>query len=151
MENAQQIIRSLSEERFTHLFKESPKKVREFIFTRFGIKSQSPSAFKFAVPGQKTEQQTKALYQALKTHEDKEVSEEIIRNYLMNKRQMLADTLDHLKIPHDKGLTENDIDVFASFPDEQIQTIVDYLVGLGHPREDALLYLQFMKATTPKK
>lgn len=101
------ILRELSSERFAEVFAASARKARETYFHRHRIKA--PKTLGLGLKsGRKTEARTKALFEALAERDDDEMSEEILRTWLLAKRTLLATSLDHLGIAHTDGLTDSD-------------------------------------------
>jgi hypothetical protein len=75
---------------------------------------------------------------------DDEMAEEILRTYLLSKREMLAAALDYLGIAHVDGLTDSD-DV-AKFTKLKVSEIKSLSLALkAHASlDDVALYLKFM-------
>ena len=140
-----ELIRSLEEAKFVEMAGCSPKAVRETIFTRLGVKAKPMPKTKFAKPGAKNEERLHALRETLQEVDDDEVAEELLRNYFLRRRELLAAALDYMKIPHEDGLTSSELDAFAKLTEAQAQKMLDKL-SEDHDSFDVLLYLRFMKA-----
>jgi hypothetical protein len=137
------IIRSLSQEKFAEVVNASPRKSREVYFHRHNVKAP-PSTSRMPKPGAKNEARTLALYQLLKETDDDQMSEEILRTWLLSKRPMLARALDHLGIKHDNGLTDSDdVGKFEKLSGKELKSLVKALDGVA-PKEDVAVYLKFM-------
>jgi hypothetical protein len=141
------ILRSLSSERFAEVFAASARKARETYFHRHRIKAPKHSAVGLKI-GRKTEARTKALFEALAEREDEEMSEEILRTWLLAKRSLLAATLDHLGIAHTDGLTDSDdVKKIEKLSGSELKTLVAHLQAQNvAPIEDIAIYLKYMGA-----
>ena len=141
-----QIIRGVSPEKFAEIFAASTRKAREAYFHRHGIKKPKASNRVRSMSGA-GEARALSLFEALKTETDDEMVEEVLRTWLLTKREMLAMALDHLEIEHDNGLTEAE-DIDERFEKLSVKDIKDLLGKLAgpHPKEDVAIYLRFMGA-----
>ncbi len=102
-------------------------------------------------PGAKNEERAAKLYDILRQETDDEMSEEILRSWLLTKRPMLAAALDHLGISHDNGLTESDdIKKFEKLSGGDIKTLVKKLEGIAS-KEEIAIYLRFMGTPAVEK
>jgi hypothetical protein len=143
MPTPRELVEQLDPERFHLLLSASPKKFREEIFRRAGIKSKG-DVFSLKSSG-KNEVRTMKLHAALKEGLDlgENVVEELIRNYLFTMRPMLADALDHFSVPHDNGLTDHELDFIEKLEPEKGRELREKLVAKYDGR-DVDLYLAFM-------
>lgn len=139
-----ELLRRVPEARFTEIFLASPKKLREEVFRRAGIKNKGGGAFTLN-SNAKTEVRTQRLYAALQdtTEVAPEVAAELIRNYLYTRRDLLAEALDFFEVPHDHGLTNDDLDFLADLALEKAQRLEE-LLKRKHDPVDVELYLDFM-------
>ncbi|MFC1610181.1 hypothetical protein ACFL6C_04435 [Myxococcota bacterium] len=136
------VLSSVSAELFAAIFSASSRKARETYFHRHGVRSSSK--VRFSKPGAKTEARIAQLYEVLKTEEDDEMAEEMLRTWLLTKRPMLSAALDHLGIEHDSGLTESDdINKFEKLGKKEVRNIVEKLADHAS-REEIAVYLRFM-------
>lgn len=139
------IVRAMPREKFLEVLSVSTRQSREAYFARHGIKSP-PSPRGFAKPGAKNEIRAAGLYDALQKQVDEQLSEELLRTWLLNKRQMLAAALDHLKIEHDNGLTESDdVDRFEKLDADETKVLVAALKAVA-PADEVAAYLKYMGA-----
>jgi hypothetical protein len=140
------IIRGVSPDKFAEIFAASTRKAREAYFHRHNIKKAKASNRVKSMAGQ-AEVRTKQLFEVLLEKDDDELVEEVLRTWLLTKREMLAMALDHLEIKHENGLTEaEDIDErFEKLAVKDLKALIDKL-GETHPKEDVGLYLRFMGA-----
>ena len=60
------------------------------------------------------------IYDSMLEHNDHQLAEQLIRNFLYNKRPMLKVALDYMNIPNDDGLTEGDLDAFETKTNQNI-------------------------------
>ncbi len=138
------ILRSLSPEKFSEVLAASPRKARETYFHRHGVRA--PQSGRVPRPGAKNEARTAELYKVLQGRDDEQLSEEILRSFLLTKRALLAKALDHLGIPHKDGLTESDdVSKFEKLSARDIKSLADELAPVA-PRDEVVMYLKFMGA-----
>ena len=138
------IIRGLTPEKFAEILSSSGRKAREIYFHRHGVRPKKSKGLPKA--GAKNEARIAGLFDALRTKEDDELAEEVLRSWLLTKRPMLAATLDYLKVPHENGLTDSeDISRFEELKAKDIKAIAKNLAGIA-PKEDVIVYLKFMGA-----
>jgi hypothetical protein len=138
------LLRDLSEDKFKDILDHSPKQVREMIFNRLGIKKKPTTSLKFVKPGEKNEERARALFGRLRDDDDEEVSEELLRNYFLKRRPLLAAALDAIGVPHDNGLTDHELDKFEKLPKTEARALEKKL-SAEHDPVDVNLYLRFMK------
>ncbi|MBX2812317.1 MAG: hypothetical protein KTR25_10930 [Myxococcales bacterium] len=147
MANLRSILASYPLDETKSIVSASPRKFREELFKRFGIKSRAAGGgFKLSAKNDARARKFLELLQADIEVPD-EVLQELARNYLYLKRSMLADALDHLDVPHQDGLTDRELDFIAKLPGEEIQDLRDSLQSKGHTERDVLLYLCFLGVT----
>lgn len=102
------IVRELSREKFVELLDASPRQARETFFSRHGVRLPKMRGRRPPKPGEKRAIRAAGLFEALQQTQDDELCEELLRNWLLTKREMLAAALDHLGIEHNHGLTQSD-------------------------------------------
>jgi hypothetical protein len=139
-----ELLSTMSEDYFTEVVAASPKKFREEVFRRLGVKGKGGGAFSLAT-NKKNEVRIKKLFQAMQEGAALEdpVAEELIRNYLYTRRTLLAEALDFFKVPHDNGLTDADLDFMAELGADKGNELRSSLAK-NHPEADVELYLRFM-------
>lgn len=142
------IIRDLSAEKFAEVFGASSRKARETYFRRHGIKKPKSSNKRSDLVSSSTRVRNEArvmnLFEVLQKNEDDEMTEEIIRVYLLSKRELLATAMDHLEIEHESGLTESDeVDKIKEMKGKELEALCQSLLA-KYPKEDVELYLRFM-------
>ncbi len=139
------ILRSVTGDKFAEILGASPRKAREIYFHRHGVRAPQ-SASRLPKPGAKNELRTQALHKLLLQQDDEQLSEEILRVYLLNKRELLAKALDHLGIKHEGGLTESDdVSKIEKLSQKELRELAKVLEPVA-PKEDVVLYLKFMGA-----
>lgn len=139
------LVNKMSGETFAELVAASPRKIRETLFQRLGIKAKKTIGLK--VHG-KLEDRTKKLHEKLKaadTEQENRLCEELVRNWLYTKRPLLKATLDHLGIKNDNGLVDEDPTFFQELSADKVKDLVAHLTGQGHAPEHIALYLHFVK------
>jgi hypothetical protein len=143
MPNPLELLAQLDSDRFGDVLNASPKKFREELFRHAGITVKS-NAFSIKTSA-KNEMRTQKLHSALKNGMElkQEVAEELIRNYLYTRRPMLADALDHFKVQHDNGLTDEDLSFIEKLEPEKGKELKS-LLSSKHDARDIDLYFAFM-------
>ena len=138
------ILRTLPLPKFIEVFGASARKAREVYFHRHGIRA--PKAAGFAKPGQKNEARTEALFDVLRDQDDDELAQEVLRSYLLSKRQLLGAALDHLGIAHQNGLTDSDdVKKIEKLSKRELRDLAKKLEQHGDAL-DIAVYLKFMGA-----
>lgn len=140
-----QIVTDMSGDAFAEVIKASPRKIRETLFGRMGIKAKKKIGVR--VHG-KLEDRTKKLHIKLKdasTPQEGELCAELLRNWLYSKRELLCDTLDFLEIKHDNGLVEEEPDFFQELEKDKVTALIKHLKGKDHNVEAIGVYLKFVK------
>lgn len=143
MATGSDILSKLEAEQFGEVLNASPKKFREEIFRRAGVKNKG-GAFALKANG-KTEVRVKKLRAAILEGfklED-ELADEVIRNYLYTRRPLLAEALDFLEVEHDEGLTDAELDFIQELAPERGTHLRDLLCR-SHAEADVDLYMAFM-------
>lgn len=142
------ILRKLDGDHFGDVVSASPKKFREEIFRRAGVKNRGGGAFALKSTGKNNARVKKLRKSMLEGFElEAEIAEELIRNYLYTRRPMLAEALDFFEVEHDEGLTDEELDFIQELPAERGQHLRDLLCR-NHPEADVDLYLAFMDVPT---
>ena|SRR5688500_13906918 len=139
------LVAKMSEDTFAELVSASPRKIRETLFQRLGIKAKKTIGLK--VHG-KLEDRTRKLHEKLKaaqTEQEDRLCEELVRNWLYTKRPLLKATLDYLNIKNDNGLVDEEPTFFTELSAEKVKETVEHLKGQGFAPEHIALYLHFVK------
>jgi len=137
------IIRGLSDEKFAEVFSASTRQARETYFHRHGIKAPKKSN-KMLRAGKKNEIRAQALLSVLSERDDDEMAEEVLRTWLLTKREMLIAALDHLDIEHFDGLTDSeDVERFEKLNTKELKVLVGILKGVA-PVDEVEIYLRYM-------
>lgn len=139
------LVAKMSDETFAELVSASPRKIRETLFQRLGIKAKKTIGLK--VHG-KLEDRTRKLHEKLRgatTEQENRLCEELVRNWLYTKRPLLKDTLDFLNIKNDNGLIDEEPTFFQELSLEKVKETVAHLKGKGHAGEHVALYLHFVR------
>jgi len=139
------IVNKMSDETFGEVVAASPRKIRETLFQRLGIKAKKSIGLK--VHG-KLEDRTRKLHEKLReatTDQENKLCEELVRNWLYTKRPLLKATLDYLNIKNDNGLVDEEPTFFQELTADKVKELVDHLKGQGYAEEHIALYLRFVK------
>jgi hypothetical protein len=140
-----QIIRDISPDKFMEIFSASARKAREVYFARHSIKLPKKGP-KVRKPGAKNALRAQALFDVLQATTDDEMSEEILRVWLLGMRPMLGKALDHLGIENDNGLTDSDdVSKIADLDKGALKKLAAELKDTADP-DDISVYLKFMGA-----
>jgi hypothetical protein len=143
MPTPHELIAQLEPDRFQEILAASPKKFREEVFRRAGIRTKT-GAFSLKTEP-KNEVRTQKLLTAIRDGLDlgEGVAEELIRNYLYTRRAMLSDALDHFKVSHDNGLTDEDLSFVEKLNPEEGKKLRTELAQ-KYGDHDVDLYFAFM-------
>src|SRR5690349_20994533 len=96
------LVTKMSDETFGDVIGASPRKIRETLFGRLGIKAKKKTIG--VRVHEKLEERTRKLHDRLKsaqTKQEDDLCQELVRNWLYTKRPLLKATLDHLGIKND--------------------------------------------------
>lgn len=140
------LVAGLSDETFQDVITASPRRIRETLFGRLGIKAKKKTVG-VKVHG-KLEERTKKLHARLKegsSKQEDDLCEELLRNWLYTQRPLLKATLDHLGVANDNGLIEEEPTFFQELEAEKVQELVDALKKQGFADEHIWVYLRFVK------
>jgi hypothetical protein len=141
MSDPQALLERCSREALERIVLSSPKKLREELFRRAGLKGKGGA---FSLRAAAKEGRAAKLYDRL--HEglqlSSELCEEVIRQYLYGRRDLLAAALDHFEIPHEDGLTNSDVEFMQTLKPAQVTKLRQVLAS--YDPEDVALYLGFM-------
>lgn len=144
MASARELLLEQTTDRFAEIIFASPKKFREEVFRRAGVKAKKGGAFALG-NAKKNAVRVEKLLGSMQEGADvpEEILAELIRNYLYTKRGLLAEALDFFEVEHDDGLTDADLDFLEELPAERVTQLRDILEKT-HDKDDVDLYLRFM-------
>lgn len=142
MPSVREVLAQQSREHLQAILAASPRKAREEVFRRLGIKPKASSGFRLAG---KAEARVERLHETIVSDKplDEELLAELVRGYLYNCRPMLKDALDFLDVPNNDGLTDAELDFVQELPKDRTDALRDHLRG-SHSDEDVNLYLSFL-------
>lgn len=123
----------------------APRKVRESLYSHYGIKNKSRGLLTSLKD--KKENRVKNLHVALKdasNPREQEFLKELFRNWLFHQRPLLKATLDYLNVANDNGLVETETDFFKELDEKKVKELIDYLKP-NYSHEAILVYLSFME------
>ncbi len=138
------LVTQMSESRFAEVVDAAPRRIRETLFGRLGIKAKKSVGLKLRG---KREERTRKLHARLKegsTTAENDLCEELLRNWLYTQRPLLKATLDYLEVKNDDGLIEEEPTFFQELEEDKVKALIAHLDGEGHDHDATLLYLQFM-------
>jgi hypothetical protein len=141
-----QLVADLQPDTFQEVIQASPRRIRETLFGRLGIKAKKRS-IGVRVHG-KLEDRTKKLHEKLRegsTEQENNLCEELLRNWLFTRRDLLKATLDYLDIANDNGLIEEEPDFFQELEEDKVKALVSHLREGGFDDEGIKVYLTFVK------
>ncbi len=143
------IIESMDGDFFQEVLKSCPRKPRETLFARFGI-PRNRKKVSTLLPGKDPARAAKLKVALAAVEEEDEqgqqLAEEVIRLYLLKRRQILAQAMDHLGVSHEEGLTEEDVNL-ATMSEADRQSLREALVA-DHAPQDVDLYIAYMVASS---
>ena len=140
-----ELVSRMGEATFQELITSSPRKIRETLFGRMGIKAKKKK-IGIRVHG-RLEDRTKKLHIRLKdgkTEQENELCGELLRNWLFTKRPLLKATLDFLGVENDNGLIEEEPDFFKELEEAKVKEMVAHLQK-DYSDEEILVYLTFVE------
>lgn len=146
-----ELLTAISFDTFSEVIAVSPRKVRESLYSHYGVKPKSKSILTSIK--EKKEQKIKQLHGALqnaKNPKEQEFLKELFRNWLFHKRPLLKATLDYLGVENDNGLVEVETDFFKELSSQKVAELVKHLKP-QFPADDILIYLTFMEVPHVKK
>jgi hypothetical protein len=140
------VIAALSDEYFNKVLNACPRKARESLFVSFGVPKSKKKASAL-LPGRDPERGNKLRAVMAEVDADEEtfqqMGEELIRVYLMGRRDLLGAALDHMGIAHNDGLTDDELEAFGKLNPAAAKALRDELLK-NHDPADVGLYLSFM-------
>lgn len=139
-----EVLTQLAPDTFAKVVSASPRKFREEIFRRAGVRTKRGASFSLK-SNSKNEIRIQKLQRALEDGADvgENLLEELIRNYLYTRRSMLGDALDFFDVPHDDGLTDSELEFLDDLDIDKGKELRDLLLS-KHDDADVDLYLNFM-------
>jgi len=143
--NFNELLTKISFDTFAEIIAISPRKVRESLFSHYGIKSKTRGLLTSIK--EKKEQRIKILHetlQAAKRPRELEFLKELFRNWLFSQRPLLKATLDYLKVENDNGLVEEETDFFEKLSEQQVKELISFLKP-SFSHDSILIYLSFMQ------
>lgn len=143
--NFNELITKISFTTFADVIAVSPRKVRESLFSHYGVKNKKRTLLSSIK--EKKEQRVKHLHTILQTADnpkEQEFLKELFRNWLFHQRPLLKATLDFLDVKNDNGLVEIETDFFKELTEKQVEDLVAHLTP-NFPKDAILIYLTFME------
>lgn len=140
------LVANLSEPTFQEVISASPRRIRETLFGRLGIKAKKKTVG--VKVHAKLEERTRKLHAKLKegsSKQEDDLCEELLRNWLYNQRDLLRETLDYLEVPNDNGLIDEEPTFFQELEEAKVKAMVDHLGEKGFPGEHVRIYLTFVQ------
>lgn len=145
MVSLNKLLKQISFETFSDVIGKSPRKVRESLYSHYGIKTKAPLVLKSVK--EKKEQRVQNLFAVLQNAanpKEQEFLKELFKNWLFHQRPLLKATLDFLEVPNDFGLVEIETDFFKELSEAKVKALVDALKP-NFPHDATLIYLTVME------
>jgi hypothetical protein len=143
--NFSEIIKTISFETFSDVIAVSPRKVRESLFSHYGIKAKGRSILSSVKEKKETRiKHLQTVLRDVKLPKEQEFLKELFRNWLFRQRPLLKTTLDFLDVPNDEGLVEIETDFFKELSEKKVEELIKHLDG-KFSRDAILIYLNFME------
>lgn len=132
-------------ERMQEILSASPRKFREEVFRRLGIKAKNAGGGGFRLSA-KSESRAQRFQEILVSDRGvpEELLSEIVRNFLYTRRGLLGDALDFFEVEHRDGLTDAELEFLSEVSEEKAIAAERQLLSVGHHEDDVELYLRFM-------
>jgi len=133
---------------FAKVLSACPRRARETLFTRFAIPKPKRSATALLPSKDPARGNKLRLAMAAVSEDDgqgQQLAEELIRVYLMTKRDLLGSALDAIGVEHNEGLTDDDLDGFSDLSPDEATALAERLNG-EYDASDVALYLRYMGA-----
>ncbi|MCP4498379.1 MAG: hypothetical protein GY822_00225 [Deltaproteobacteria bacterium] len=138
------LVTKVSEDKFIEVVSSAPRKIRETLFGRLGIKAKKRVGLKLHGKLEDRSRQLHARLKEGKSSEENDLCEELLRNWLFTKRPLLKATLDYLEVKNDDGLVDEEPAFFQELAEEKVAAMIEYLKGEGFAGEEIYVYLAFM-------
>jgi F0F1-type ATP synthase delta subunit len=145
------LLQKISFETFSDVIGKSPRKVRESLYSHYGIKTKAPSVLKSVKD--KKQQRVQNLFSILQNAQnpkEQEFLKELFRNWLFHQRPMLKAALDHLGVENDFGLVEIETDFFKELDESKIKQLIATLEP-EFPKDAIKIYLTIMEVPHVEK
>lgn len=145
------ILKQISLETFTDVIGKSPRKVRESLYSHYGIKTKTQTVLKSIKD--KKQQRVQSLFSVLQNAQnpkEQEFLKELFRNWLFHQRPMLKATLDYLGVENDFGFVEVETDFFKELKEPKVKELVSKLEA-DFPKDAILIYLSVMEVPNLEK
>lgn len=134
---------SFSDDLFGRILATSPRKAREILFSRYGIKGKKRIGLPH--PSDALEKVQKLHLKLKNTTNEQELNlvNELVRNWLYNQRPMLKSALDFLGVENNNGLVDVETDFFDKLDKEKAEKLLQHLIA-DYSEEEVRVYLKFM-------
>jgi hypothetical protein len=122
------LLKKISFETFSDIIAKSPRKVRESLYSHYGIKNKNIGILK-SIKDKKI-QRVQNLFNILQNAQntkEHDFLKELFRNWLFYQRPLLKATLDHLGVENDFGLVEIETDFFKELKEAQVKELISTL------------------------
>lgn len=136
-----ELLRAVSADKFAEIFASASRAARAALAKRFGIKK--PPAFGAGALKERRDEHARRIQEAFLEEGDARLSEELIRAWLFTRRPLLGAALDYMKIPHNNGLTDEDLTAFEQLGAKAARQLQEHLAAT-FPAEDVFVYLRFV-------
>ncbi|HXW60746.1 MAG TPA: hypothetical protein VEK06_04315 [Myxococcota bacterium] len=143
--NYNDLLKKISLNTFADIMAVSPRKVRESLYSHYGVKQKS--SLVLTSVREKKEQRVKNLFITLQSADkpkELEFLKELFRNWLYHQRPMLKETLDFLNVKNDNGLVEIETDFFKEMSQSKVKELVTKLKK-DFPADAIMIYLTVME------
>lgn len=149
--NLSELLKNISIDTFSDVVSHSPRKVRESLYSHYGIKSKNRFSIK-SIKSKKEERVSLLLkmLQGATNLKEKELLNELFRNWLFYQRPLLKETLDFLGVENDNGLIDTEPDFFKELSEKKVSDLVAHL-SPKFPKDSILIYFCFMEVPHIKK
>lgn len=143
--NYNELLKKISLDTFNDVMNVSPRKVRESLYSHYGIKQKSSMVLTSVK--EKKEKRIKNLFDVLKKADkpkELEFLKELFRNWLFHQRPLLKETLDFLEVKNDNGLVDVETDFFKELSEQKVDELISKLKG-NFSNDAIMIYLTVME------
>lgn len=143
--NFNDLISKISFTTFDEVIQIAPRKVRESLFSHYGIKTKG--IVTLSKIKEKKEDRLKKLHEKLKlatNPKEQEFLKELFKNFLFTKRPMLKSALDFLGVKNDFGFVDEEPEFLRTLTKDKVLELYQHLLK-EFPKDEIFIYLSFME------
>lgn len=139
-----ELMKKISYETFADIIAISPRKVRESLFSHYGVKAKSKVLTSMKEKKNEKVSRLFSILREVQSPKEQEFIKELFRNWLLHQRPLLKSTLDYLGVENDNGLIQVETDFFKELSEKQVHKLMEHLKP-KYPQDHICIYLSFME------